>query len=240
MPLDLTPFDFIERLKAHQSVDAVLADLRQEAAKVGLDYFIMTGLPMPQQPLQPLVMASAWPEGWFERYNEHGYFHHDGVGQWALRTTEPFRWTEVPVPLAKPKMARQVMNEATEFGMSDGFLVPMFSARHWQAAVAFGASQPCDMSERSQSAIHLMAIYAANRARRLLGDVPAPRRMLTPREAECLTWIAAGKTVEDVATILNLSGLTVQTHLRNVRTKMDVATIAQAVAEGIRAGEIRI
>ncbi len=233
-------FDFIDRLKDLTSVEAVLADIQGEAAEVGLDHFIVTGLPMPNEPLLPLVLMNSWPHGWFERYSQEDYFQHDGVGQWALRTTEPFTWQEVPQPLMMPRKSRQVMEEASDFGMADGFLVPMFSSRHWQAAVAFASSERCELTSQSRSAIHLMSIYAVNRVRQILGDVPSPKRALTPREAECLTWIAAGKNAEDVGDILGLSYHTVQTHLKNIRAKLDVATITQAVVEALRGGEIRI
>lgn len=233
-------FEFIDRLKGHSSVEAVLSDIQGEAAVLGFDHFIVTGLPMPNEPLSPLVLMNSWPDGWFERYSEEDYFQHDGVGQWALRTTEPFTWREVPEPLMASKKAGKVMNEAADFGMADGFLVPMFSSRHWQAAVAFASSDRCELGSQSRSALHLMSIYAVNRVRQILGDVPSPKRALTLREAECLTWIAAGKNAEDVGDILGLSYHTVQTHLRNIRAKLDVATITQAVVEALRGGEIRI
>lgn len=240
MRIDVAAFEFIDRLKGLSRVDSVLADLQREVAKVGLDHFLVTGLPMPNQPLSPLVLMNSWPDGWFERYTEQNFFHRDGVGQWALRTTEPFAWREVPPLLMRPPIAQQVMNEASEFKMADGFVVPMFSSRHWQAAVSFASPDALELPERSRSAVHLMSIYAVNRVRQILGEVPSPERLLTTREAECLTWIAAGKNAEDIGDILGLSTLTVQTHLRNVRTKMEVATIAQAVAEAMRSGEIRI
>lgn len=240
MTVDIAAFEFIDRLKGCVSVEAVLEDLQHEAAQVGLNHFIVTGLPMPNQPLSPLVLMNSWPEGWFERYAAEDYFQHDGVGQWALRTTEPFTWQAVPAPLMASRKSRRVMDEASDFGMADGFLVPMFSSRHWQAAVAFACSDTCDLPSKSRSALHLMSIYAVNRVRQILGDVPSPKRTLTLREAECLTWIAAGKSAEDVGDILGLSYHTVHAHLRSIRAKLDVATITQAVVEALRGGEIRI
>ena len=240
MSFDAQAFDFINRLTGHMTVEAVLADLQREAAILGFDHFLVTGLPMPNEALKPLVMLNAWPEGWLDRYAECDHFRHDAVAQWALRSSEPFLWRDVPHQLMTSPKARRVMTEATQFGMGDGYVVPMFSSRHWQSAVAFASARPCRLPDRGLAAAQLMAISAVGRARRILGDVPAARRLLTPREAECLTWIAAGKTMQDVADILGLSALTVQTHLRNIRQKMDVANVTQAVAEAIRFGEIRI
>lgn len=240
MRYDSLAFDAVERLTSCQTVEGVLAELKKNAREIGFDYFLMTGLPLPTQPLQPLVMLNAWPRRWFDRYTREGYFEADGVAQWALRTTEPFLWSSVPAPYATGKRAQQIMDEAKDCGMADGYVVPMYSSTHWQAAITFGSDVRCDQPKRGLAAMHLIAIYAYGRARRLLGDAAESRRILSRREAECLTWIAAGKTTEDIGTILGLSPLTVATHLRNTRAKLQVASIAQAVAEAIGRGEIRL
>ncbi len=240
MSVNLRPFDFIERVKLHDTVDEVVADLYREASQVGIEGLIVCGVPAPGQPFGPEIMGCVWNQDWFHRYVEREYFPHDPVAQWAGRTTEPFRWSAVPDPAMRTDMTGRFMGEAAEHGMVDGFVVPMFSPRQWQANVSFATSRALDASPVDLAALHLMAIYAANRLRRLTGRLGTAAPLLTAREAECLTWIAVGKTVDDVASILGLSRLTIQTHLRNVRLKLNAATIAQAVAEGIRSGEVRI
>ncbi|MBB3950810.1 helix-turn-helix transcriptional regulator [Aureimonas jatrophae] len=240
MSVHLPAFDFIERVKLHDSVEGVVSDLHGEASRVGIERLIVCGVPAPGQPFGPEILGSVWSPDWLQRYVERDYFPHDPVAQWAGRTTEPFRWSAVPGNGPWTAAANQFMGEAAEHGMVDGFVVPMFSPHEWQANVSFATSRPLDASSHDLAALHLMAIYATNRLRRLTGRLDEPPSLLTGREAECLTWIAAGKTVDDIATILGLSRLTIQTHLRNVRLKLNAATIAQAVAEGIRTGAVRI
>ena len=55
------------------------------------------------------------------------------------------------------------------------------------------------------------------------------RRPLTSRQREALSWCAQGKTMQDVATIMELSVATVEKHLRLAREALDAQTTAHAV-----------
>jgi DNA-binding CsgD family transcriptional regulator len=58
---------------------------------------------------------------------------------------------------------------------------------------------------------------------------------LTRREAEVLRWVAEGKTNQEVATILNLSSLTVRTHLEHIFRKLGVETRTAAAVRALPA-----
>lgn len=55
------------------------------------------------------------------------------------------------------------------------------------------------------------------------------RRPLTSRQREALQWCAQGKTMQDIATIMNLSIGTIEKHLRMARDSLDAQTTAHAV-----------
>jgi DNA-binding NarL/FixJ family response regulator len=52
---------------------------------------------------------------------------------------------------------------------------------------------------------------------------------LNDREVEVLTWVARGKTSNEIAKILGLTKRTVDFHTDNARTKLDAATRTEAV-----------
>lgn len=58
------------------------------------------------------------------------------------------------------------------------------------------------------------------------------RRALTVRQREALEWVADGKTMQDIAVLMGVSGAMVEKHLRLAREVLDVDTTAQAVAKG--------
>lgn len=65
---------------------------------------------------------------------------------------------------------------------------------------------------------------------------PAPK--LTPREYDCLAYVAAGKSDWEISVILSLSQTTVRFHVDNARAKLDAATRAHAVARALALGLI--
>ena len=60
--------------------------------------------------------------------------------------------------------------------------------------------------------------------------LPLNMLSLTERELEVIEWIKAGKTNEEIATILNITQNTVKSHLKRIYQKLNVSKRAQAVA----------
>jgi DNA-binding NarL/FixJ family response regulator len=62
--------------------------------------------------------------------------------------------------------------------------------------------------------------------------------LLTPREREILQMLAGGKSNKDIATSLNLSLYTVETHRRNLQDKLNLHSIAELILYAVRKGII--
>ena len=88
-----------------------------------------------------------------------------------------------------------------------------------------------------RAAANREAVLSSSVAARLMNQVrePAPG-LLSPREHEVLTWVAAGATNREVAARLLISEATVKTHLINVYGKLGVGDRAAAVAEAYNRG----
>jgi DNA-binding CsgD family transcriptional regulator len=67
-----------------------------------------------------------------------------------------------------------------------------------------------------------------------------PRKRLTDREKEVLTWVARGKTSAETAIILALKERTINFHCDNAMKRLDVITRTQAVAKAVAEGIIGI
>jgi DNA-binding CsgD family transcriptional regulator len=61
---------------------------------------------------------------------------------------------------------------------------------------------------------------------------------LTPREKECLYWVAQGKSSEETALILNIKTPTVDTYRKQIKEKLNCITIAQAVYKAMKQKQI--
>ncbi|WP_329177994.1 response regulator transcription factor [Streptomyces sp. NBC_01477] len=88
-----------------------------------------------------------------------------------------------------------------------------------------------------RAAANREAVLSPSVAARLMDRVRAPSPgLLSPREHEVLTWVAAGATNREAAARLLISEATVKTHLLNVYGKLGVSDRAAAVAEAFNRG----
>jgi DNA-binding NarL/FixJ family response regulator len=71
------------------------------------------------------------------------------------------------------------------------------------------------------------------------GDRPA-RSVLTPREREVIQLLAEGKTTKEVATALNLSVKTAETHRTNLMRKLDLHSVVDVTLYAVRNGIVHV
>ena len=122
--------------------------------------------------------------------------------------------------------------------MRDGLGIPIHGPRGVIAGVSI-ATNHYELSPRDERALHLASLYLSARVSALRPAAPAcaPRR-LTPRECECLKWVAAGKTDWEISQILNISEQTAHGYVQNALTKLNARTRAQAVALAMQTTQI--
>jgi LuxR family transcriptional regulator, quorum-sensing system regulator BjaR1 len=231
-------FEFVQVCETLTSVEESLKAIRPIVGDLGFSSFILTGLPLLNRPLKPLVLLDSWPSGWMERYSSKSYFEVDPVGQNVLATSSPFLWGDAPYRRDQT-LSRQMMGEAAEFGLRDGFCVPIHGETGWQSAFSFAHDRQIDASPRELAAAHLLALTAYGRLRILHGVEPYARKRLTPREREVLTWAAAGKSAWETSTLLGISEATVITHLDHIRCKLNAANTTHAVVVALQIGELQ-
>jgi len=59
---------------------------------------------------------------------------------------------------------------------------------------------------------------------------------LSPRELQCIGYVAEGKSTSVISDILEIKEPTVAFHIKNALRKMNVSTRLQAVAQAVRLG----
>jgi len=68
----------------------------------------------------------------------------------------------------------------------------------------------------------------------------SPRSLLTPREREVIQLLAEGKTSKEVATTLNLSVKTAETHRTNLMRKLDLHSVVDLTLYAVRNGIVHV
>jgi LuxR family quorum sensing-dependent transcriptional regulator len=225
--------DFIERLEAYRRVPDAMDALETAFGRFGFETIIVTGLPNPDQQFAQMVLAKRWPTEWFKIYTEKHYDRVDPVVRKCRRSVNPFEWSEAPYDADLEPGAAEVMNRASDFRMSRGFIVPIHGLTGYEAAVSLGGVH-LDLNSRSKPALHLMAMYGFERIRRLLEPTPGPSALLTPREREVMSWAAQGKSAWEIGEILHIRQRTAEEHLATTARKLGAVNRTHAVALAIR------
>lgn len=225
--------DFIEGLEAYRRVPDAMDALETAFGRFGFEAIIVTGLPNPDQHFSQMVLAKRWPPELFKLYTENNYDRVDPVIRMCRHSVNPFEWSEAPYDAEAEPGAAEVMNRATDFRMSRGFVVPIHGLTGYEAGVSLGGVH-LDLNPRSKPALHLMAMYGFERIRRLLDPRPVPPALLTPREREVIAWASQGKSAWEIGEILNITQRTAEEHLATAARKLGAVNRTHAVALAIR------
>jgi LuxR family transcriptional regulator len=183
----------------------------------------------------PVAWVSNWSEEWHAFYLGQRAITFDPVFR-ELRQNDGFFWHDLPEsPSAK---GRALMRDAQEVGMFDGFSavqhVPSGLATSF--TVAGGALK---WSELEQGVVRFLTNTLMSRMLYLRDVQLTPAvKALSSREAEILSHAALGHDDHAIADALEIGYTTVRHHWRSIRTKLNAADRAQAVAVGIWSGQI--
>ena len=233
-------FEFIEDIQSLSTVGEVMDAMEVVLGDYGFRYFCFNFLPRPTQSFEDVLLANRLPAGWLKLYQEKQFVHADPSIRHCKSMVRPYRWfKEAPYDRETEPRALEVVQRAMDFGLTDGFVIPIASRAGREGHVWLGG-RIVDWPDHDLAAIHLMALYAFDRVLEL--HCPRPQRVpnLTAREREVMTWVAFGKTSWEIGAILGRSERMINKTISDSMMKLDAVTRAQAVAKAIRTGEIEL
>jgi LuxR family quorum sensing-dependent transcriptional regulator len=226
-------FGFIDALEVLSTVDDVANAFEQAIAPCGIQHFIATGPSLKGQPLEELVIASRWPAELFIGYVENDDARFDPLIRRSTRSHMPFEWQADSYRSDGDPRVVEIMRRAADAGLKHGYLVPIHGPKGYEGCVSMAASA-LELSAHAKSAVHLMALYAFDRMRTLRGSLSRKKVLLTAREREILSWVAAGKSAAQISQALKISKRTVDEHSQTAARKLGAANRTQAVAIAMR------
>jgi DNA-binding CsgD family transcriptional regulator len=177
-----------------------------------------------------------YPASWLARYLGRGYADVDPVLREGFRRTLPFDWRELE---GSGAAEAAFLADAAAHGVGPhGYSIPVSTKHGHRGLLALSFSGSEEEWRKFLAITQPSLIQIANRLhRRVVVDLfGEDRPHLTPRELECLRWIALGKDTTEIATILHISPHTTRDYLKSVHYKLDCVTSAQAVTKAVKLG----
>lgn len=230
--------DFLDHSTQAATTSELSQQFRDVMMKLGFPHVVCGVFNHPERygSSSPLLITG-FPVHWLEHYYQSGYDRIDPIIRFAGCNSMPFRWNDFAVP----KVEQKVLNDAADAGLHHGVVVPI----HGPGGDLFCVSLATDMGDAAREApLSLLRLLTIQFQSAVLGLQPphpqpdVPR--LSPREAECLSYCAIGKTSWEIGHILNISEKTAEFHILNAMKKLESSTRVLAVVKAIRFGMISV
>ena len=225
--------DFTGALAAADSADAVW-----RLSTAFFDQYELDGLVYLDANGHDFTLRSTLPACWHHHYLEQGYAEIDPFAEVCCTDFSMIATGAANIGLHSDMSAAQhrLVHEAGETGFQAGFS----SAFRLRSAKGFGgwnlmssAGKKTNDAIRKEhgDVLHLAAFCAHQTLENPAGAAkPSP---LSPREAECLQWLASGLRTQQIAHQMQLKPVTIEYHFRKAREKLGVKTREHALATAI-------
>lgn len=173
------------------------------------------------------LFAQQSPRGWVEAYYQRGLHTRNPVIFASARRATAFRWSDPGFDDLKNWPGFDL---ARDLGIQDGLTIPFHSPGNRVDVVSLGFER-FDLSRQETLTITLASAVAHERMVELSPFIPASGKpVLTPRERDCLAFVAEGLSDADIGEKLGISQTTAHAHVESAKRKLGAKTRAQAVA----------
>ncbi|MCJ2177408.1 LuxR family transcriptional regulator [Novosphingobium sp. 2580] len=174
-----------------------------------------------------------------EAYLSANFQRLDVVPRTAMALGVPVRWTEAWQSVDTTPEEQGFLKMMQELEIGDGYTIPCYGPSGHDGYVGIGKmTESARTDENTLREMHLAAQAAHLRICEFTASSHAGERPLSMREREVLDWVARGKSNSVIAEILGISAGTVDTYLRRIYEKLDVADRTSAAVRGIGMGLI--
>lgn len=223
----------IAAIASAESRRHVLDVVETHLRRLGATHVLITGLPMPNRPIDTLVQRFRWPDERNGGIELNGLSPDDTALTLGLVRDRPFVWdipegdTEDSELCAAARAGNRLV------------VVPVTEIHPFQALV-LGAGPDMRCGTVDLSNLGLLCGMAFHRLIDL-GSISLQRPGdLSARERRVLELTALGKTANEIAELLEISQRTVHAHLQNASVKLNASNKTHTVVEAIRYGQIRM
>lgn len=223
--------DFIQNAQLITDLDELKRRFAEVAELYGFHRSACVQIATPGRPVAPRMLFTHGAEEWGKRYVSEQLQRNDPTIQAIFAADRPFTWTEVRARTTDAREMR-IFEEADRTGGKEGLVIPIHGALG-EVSVMILVTDTHAIDTADRPTLHLLGTVYATVGRTLteLSDDEPTGNPITRREAECLAWVARGKTDWEIAQILGISDRTVESHINNARQKTGADTRAQAIME---------
>lgn len=226
----------LETISRAETVGEIRAAFELIREIYGVSNVVYHTIHIPGNDLDNPILLLTYDPQWVSLYFERDYFKIDPVVKAGRSSFLPLDWRNID---RSSNDTRLFFAKAESFGVGrNGLSMPIRGANGERAIFTITSNA----SEREWNAkrmdylrdFQVIGHYLHDRALKVTGLHPLKlRRRPSNREIQCLKALGRGRTPKQIAADLHISESAVRLYLRSIRTKLDCATITQAVCAAI-------
>jgi DNA-binding CsgD family transcriptional regulator len=232
-------YDLIALIREAADEADLLKRMKAVALANGFEH-VLFGIEMRRPYLEPIQhVTSGYPDAYWDIYRGKSFVSRDPIFMNCQHRTKSLMWSEDLYSAD----SYEIMEESTKYGLRHGLSVSVIDGPYIFSMLSLARDKPFESAAEKKRVLTAGALLADTL--HVVGKnliVPGMERdlrpKLTPRERECLKWIAEGKSNSVIGDLLKLSEATVDFHIRNIFKKLNVASRTQACVVGMSMGLI--
>jgi LuxR family transcriptional regulator/LuxR family quorum-sensing system transcriptional regulator CciR len=228
-----------ERISATNRIDDLWALTLDHFQQMGFAAVAYLLLRRGQPELPVAIFSQGLPPEFRSAYSEMGYARNDAAARLGLTKGKPFIVSQLGDLTELSRQEARHHRALAESGAPNPLILPVFGPNTVNGIVALGDYQgPGTVESLNWDECQSIAQMIHLRTIALMPQNPAVANPLSERELEILRWVAQGKSNGVIADILGISNSSVDTYLRRIFEKLDVADRTAAAVRGVSAGYI--
>ena len=186
-----------------------------------MSYYHLPPCGAPDHVAAQTVRATGFPDTWDEEYHARGYRYLDPVLAAARTAGRPFLWSEVGSIIRLTPEQRTYVEAARAAGLGEGLAIPVHGpcGRDGYVGVGPGSDDYAFGAVETVSFHHAAQLFHLRYCQLVAEAAPTVR--LSKREAEIVSWMAAGKSNQSIADILSIARGTVDTYVVRLFRKLE-------------------
>lgn len=233
--------DVVNDIILAQTIEAVWECYADAVTGLGFDKLLYGGTRMPTKDhkigdIRDALILQRGPQAYADTYLGDELYLHSPSYLWAAENTGFVSWTKAMYSYTGTPRAEhlQIMKLNAQFGIKAGYVGSLNdTVRGMHGVIGLSPVAPLEQIETDQlwAKVGRDIEMLSNLLQLRIASLPmvGARRPLTSRQRDALNWFAHGKTMQDIAKIMDLSAATVEKHLRMAREALDATTTAHAV-----------
>lgn len=186
------------------------------------------------------VVARGFSDVWMALYHSDHFRAKDPIPERTMRHGQLISWRDAMKLEDNTPEHHEYFDAMRDHGLVHGFGLPLFGPGGREAYASFDFDRPAEQLDKSDIVpVCTVAQAAQVRVSKLLSDA-REKPSLSDREGEVLRWLGRGKSVTEIATILDLSPETVRTYSKRVHDKLGANNRVGAVIKALKLNLLRL